>query len=718
MSLDAENLYRLLPAVYRLRDEEQGRPLKALLSVIAEQAAAIEEDLEQLYDDQFIETCADWVVPYIGDLIGYRGLHGVTAKVSSPRAEVANTIGYRRRKGTASVLEQLAADVTGWNARVVEFFQLVATTQYLKHLRPHHRAVADLRRQATLQLLGGPYDQIAHTANVRRISSGGGRHNIPNVGLFLWRLRPHRVTRGEAKLVKEGCYTFHPLGLDSPLFNLGRSEETIEHVAEPVNAPDPLHRRVLYEEVEVLRQALADGKAEPVATRALAYFNARSPVIEIFKGTTAIPPKEMLICDLSDWRRPPNQRSYRPTGKRFNDGTPDPTLPIQVAVDPVLGRLAFPTGTNLTNIRITVSYCYGFSDDMGGGPYRKENLVSPVSARVSAGGSTLPQALTTVGTTDGVIQIDDSSTITGDVTITLGPQQDLVIQANEGTRPVMTGAVTIVSAPEAEVTLNGILFAKMVRITGAHDVTLTLRHCTVSPMELAPDLTAKPLATPSIRWNDAGGHGALVLDRTISGRIVAGRDVRVGFVNSLVDAVLDGGVALAGSEDGREPAGMLRSVDSTVLGSVHVSSLESAEQSLFLGPLISDQTQKGCVRFSYLPLESQVSRRYRCQPDFAMRQAMDEAASRHPDISASELEQIAARTRTRVQPVWTSRQFGQAGYGQLHGSCPVEVRTGAEDGSEMGVFHQVFQSQRESNLRTRLAEYLRLGLEANVLYVT
>jgi hypothetical protein len=268
------------------------------------------------------------------------------------------------------------------------------------------------------------------------------------------------------------------------------------------------------------------------------------------------------------------------------------------------------------------------------------------------------------------------------------------------------------------VTLNGILIAKMVRVTGADEMALTLRHCTLSPMELAADLSPKPLATPSIRWNDAGCVGALVLDRTISGRITAGSDVRVGFSNSLVDAVEESGVALAGSEDGRDPAGALRSVDSTVLGSTHVRRVESAEQSVFLGTIVSDQTQTGCVRFSYLPLESRVPRRYRCQPDFAMRQATDEAVSRHPDISAVDLEQIAARTKTRVQPVWTSRQFGQAGYGQLHDSCPAEIRMGAEDGSEMGVFHRVFQSQRESNLRTRLAEYLRLGLEAELLYVT
>jgi hypothetical protein len=67
MSIDSEQLYNLLPAIYRIRDAERGEPLKALLAVIAEQAAVLEEDLAQLYDDQFIETCAEWVIPYIGD---------------------------------------------------------------------------------------------------------------------------------------------------------------------------------------------------------------------------------------------------------------------------------------------------------------------------------------------------------------------------------------------------------------------------------------------------------------------------------------------------------------------------------------------------------------------------------------------------------------------------------------------------------------------------
>jgi hypothetical protein len=149
-----EEIYRLLPAVYRVRDAEQGGVLRELVDVITEQVNVLAESLEQMYDDQFIETCAPWAAPYIGDLVGYRTLHGVVPQIASPRAEVANTIRYRRRKGTVSVLEQLARDVTGWPAHAVEFFELLATTQYMNHVRRTPQATADLRDEARLELAG------------------------------------------------------------------------------------------------------------------------------------------------------------------------------------------------------------------------------------------------------------------------------------------------------------------------------------------------------------------------------------------------------------------------------------------------------------------------------------------------------------------------------------------------------------------------------------
>src|SRR6476659_9797878 len=146
MSYDPDQLYKLLPSVHRVRDTEEGEPLRELLALVTRQVGILEEDLEQLYDNQFIETCAPWVLPYIGDLIGYRSLHPIGPDQLTPRAEVANTIGYRRRKGTAAVLEQLARDVTGWNARAVEYFQLLGWTQYMNHIRPRSFYAPDMRR--------------------------------------------------------------------------------------------------------------------------------------------------------------------------------------------------------------------------------------------------------------------------------------------------------------------------------------------------------------------------------------------------------------------------------------------------------------------------------------------------------------------------------------------------------------------------------------------
>src|SRR6185312_1732049 len=149
-----------------------GEPLRALLDAFAREIDALVENVEQLYDDQFIETCAEWVAPYIGELIGYRPLHGVVPKVASPRSEVANTIRYRRRKGTAAMLEQLADDVTGWPARAVEFFEQLATTQYMNHIRLYATATAEVRSLPHMLSAEGPFNLLAHTVEMRRPESG------------------------------------------------------------------------------------------------------------------------------------------------------------------------------------------------------------------------------------------------------------------------------------------------------------------------------------------------------------------------------------------------------------------------------------------------------------------------------------------------------------------------------------------------------------------
>ena len=160
-------LFDLLPAVYRIRDRGQSDPLRALLAVIGREVDRVEGDIGALYDNWFIETCHAWVVPYIGDLLGVRGLATTSGDGTfSPRAYVANTLAYRRRKGTAAVLEQLARDLTGWPARAVEFFARLATTQHVNHVR--------LDAPATLhEHLCGPVEHdLAHAWVLEQVQDG------------------------------------------------------------------------------------------------------------------------------------------------------------------------------------------------------------------------------------------------------------------------------------------------------------------------------------------------------------------------------------------------------------------------------------------------------------------------------------------------------------------------------------------------------------------
>jgi hypothetical protein len=208
MSHSPDRLYELLPVIYRLRDADEGYPLRALLRVIAEQVNAVEDDIAQLYENWFVETCQDWVVPYLGDLIGYQIVHeaGEPGEVNTtqgqernkiliPRREVAKTIRYRRRKGTLALLELLANDVAGWPARAVEFYKLLGSTQHLSHLRMTSGRTFDFRNAGAPYLLNGAFDELSHTVDVRRVVSHRtqGRYNIPSVGVFVWRLKTYSL---------------------------------------------------------------------------------------------------------------------------------------------------------------------------------------------------------------------------------------------------------------------------------------------------------------------------------------------------------------------------------------------------------------------------------------------------------------------------------------------------------------------------------------------
>ncbi|HNX10521.1 MAG TPA: phage tail protein, partial [Methanothrix sp.] len=344
MSFSEDDLYRLLPAIYRIRDENQGGEIKALLSVIAEQVKAIDEDLSQLYDDHFIETCASWAIPYIGDLIGARGLDPKVTAAFSQRAAVANTLAYRRRKGTAAILEQLAQDVMGIPAKVVEYFRLITATQNLNHVRSACHYSPNLRDRSLLQDLDTPFDRISHSVDVRRISAQRGLHNIANIGIFLWRLQSFPLTKSIAYPVDRRRFLFSVLGNDAAIYSRRESEENISHLAEKLNIPMPITRQMLKDDLDAY------------------YGRNRSILISVGgEDVLSLGSNDLsLILDAGDLSDIMDSQGNVIGWSAVSDD--------KIIIDPVRGRISFPKDQEGT---VQVTYHYGFSAAIGGGEYER-----------------------------------------------------------------------------------------------------------------------------------------------------------------------------------------------------------------------------------------------------------------------------------------------------------------------------------------------------------
>jgi hypothetical protein len=181
--------------------------------------------------------------------------------------------------------------------------------------------------------------------------------------------------------------------------------------------------------------------------------------------------------------------------------------------------------------------------------------------------------------------------------------------------------------------------------------------------------------------------------------------------------------ALAGSSAGDQPGPVSHLERCTVLGMTHVLELAYASECLFTDLTTSDRRQgrgeRDCVRFCYLLPGSRTPPRYRCQPELAIAGALEaEAQALNRKLLSSEQQAITERILSRLVPTFTSTHYGDPGFAQLGQACPIEIRTGTADGSEMGAFNFLKQPQREANLLSSLDEYLRFGLEAGLFYAS
>ncbi|XUL93965.1 hypothetical protein ACQ86D_51260 [Streptomyces galilaeus] len=670
-----------------------------MLRIIEEQVRVIEDDLDTWYANWFVETCEDWVVPYIGALVGTRrpapGSAPGAVRALSSRRDVADAVANRRRKGSAAALEAVALDSAGWPARAVELYWHLVRTQHVRHVRLDRPATFAGRDPLACARLGGPFDNAPHLVDVRRPNSTAtcGLHGIPSLALFVWRLRAFPVTRAPAFCIDQrySRYLVNVLGIDTRLFAPAPQGPAPARVSGPGDVPHPL------------------GREEFEAAVTEYYGPGRS--LQIWRDTpdNAVPAEQIVIADLTDWR-------YRPQ-------------PGRVVVDPVLGRIAFPAD-EAPEDGVWVSWHYGFADAMGGGAYPR--AVTPVGERklYAVGGDGLGSITAALrqwradktadpSLHDALIEIRDSADYTEALRIDLDEDDRLEIRAAPGRRPVVRllnqkanrfdaltvratakkpppGTVADCPPPAARrphLVLDGLVVSgRSLDVVGQIGEIL-VRHCTLVPgWELDHNCRPRWGAEPSVELRRTTTR--LRVEHSIIGTIVVDQDetkgnpLTVEILDSIVDATSHDLPAVTAPED-RFAHAELTLRRCTVLGDVRVHAVPLGENSIVTGCLHTLRRDTGCLRYSYAPVSHPGPPRYRCVPT--------------PEL---------------VRPHFTSTRYGHPGYCQLHPAHNPLISAGAKDGAELGAFHDLYQPQRLSNLLDRLAEYVPLGVEPAVITAT
>lgn len=128
-----DQLYEILPALYRTRDEEGD--LRAYLDACGVLLDQFHATLRQRMADNFPApaeeggaACQEWLIPYFAALLDVRL---VSPTAEGRRAEVANAVSWRQGKGTAAVVEAIAEAVAQLEVVMHEGWQRVATTPRL-----------------------------------------------------------------------------------------------------------------------------------------------------------------------------------------------------------------------------------------------------------------------------------------------------------------------------------------------------------------------------------------------------------------------------------------------------------------------------------------------------------------------------------------------------------------------------------------------------------
>lgn len=675
----------LPPALRQGPDGETGAPrlLDALLDGVEAQRRVLEQDIDAVWDDLFIESCADWAVPYIGALLGLPPDAG--------RLEVAYAIALRRRKGTPAALEDFAEVLTSWTVRVLEGWQITLWAQRLGHPPPPRVAsftVADGSRFR----VGTPFEAG------RRSVTPGGPWSPRAATAVVWPWQVRTLLAVQAAPLAGGPanrFSLHPLRTEAPLYLRPRPRRLSSDVGaaagrsrtgDELDAPV----RATYRVVEALA---GDGQVTYATNWTLA------PEHPLAAGAGSEDPT-LLALTVGGAGVAWNKLRFG----ALPPGVAAPQAPAadEVVVDIARGHVELGASLNGT---VRATWHRPVAGDLGALTGDAEvaaaaRVVVEVNPALPASGNrvqTLSAAFTLAQALSGPLQAEDSVRGRPDVEIRLLTSDRLTsppaltftpavprwrIVAPRPQTPVLVNSLSL-DLPGAIVELEGFYLDGDLRL-GARLECVTARHLTMNTAA-GREVQAAPAA-----WGVGfeARHcilGAIRADLAAEAIVVE---------DSIVDARGER-LAVCGAAPGGTPskaaiaavgahAPALRANGVTFVGAVHLEAANAVD-CVFLDGIEVVQTQEGCLRHCYLGPTS--------------------TSPAHP---------TTYRCMSAPAPTFSSIGFEAAGYYALALEPAHPLQTAASDGGEVGAYHHARRAARITNLRRRIAEFVPLGLRSGL----
>jgi hypothetical protein len=722
-------LWALLPAVYRNMDVaalDVTGPLQELMNRIGAQVAVLRRGIDRLGENQSIETCDDWAIPYIGDLVATRLVSCLDAP--SQRRQVAKTIYYRRRAGTLGLLEELVTDIASRDARAVEFFRRLGRTrhQFDPAIGNAYEIDADPWTGKTNYLPGqivvnGANAYVVAIGGVSAASGGptGGRNGTAD-GTVTWNfydtagaLAPTVIQGlagvnsrtplgGFADLRSTPAAAFtdtafdefaHTADLRAGAQHFGR--ENISHLGMFVWW---LHTYAISAATPCAGK-LAAGQTSPCYT-----FDPSGRQIPLYAPTTRTAGgygDDWVSPD--PWQLPlaisaPLYNAYpdRFYGEAFSIGLDgDALLRTGFKIHPEIGQFSFtgapPQGALQSN------YVFGLMSTAGAGAFpftAVRDVVLPTSTVKVVVDTDLANALNNI-TGDVTIAFQNSITFTGTSGVWPVGAKTVALSAISGQRPLVRwpagGGSWTFNGAGGNLILQGFwLQGANITLTGDF-ASVTLQLMTLDPgtsgqgalygtavdgLSLAP---TQLIIQASVQ--------TLTLERCITGSILTQNKGIVETLtasDSIIQAIPTGATVYALSNQ----LGEISLARCTVMGANTVHQLDASD-CILDGVTMVEDLQHGCVRFSALALGSQVHQPYRCV------------------------------TIPPNAPIYYSRRFGDPNYARLSRLVDaqiVDAKTGdtilggADNGAEMGAWQSEGVTLKRQGLVFKFQEFAPLGV--------